>query len=188
MIQLQRFVFDTTKDRTIKLKDRVTFNHKLDMWPYMALDARHSLNQSDCQFELKGVITHIGNTANRGHYISFVKHDQAIADNTGETPNWREFNDAVVNGFDPDDKHNGANTRWFGRTKEENKTDSANNEHAYLLVYHQCTPQTSKALRQLHPQQLNNDLNTEVHETRNFKTCIVSHSPIDFFQCCIIYI
>jgi ubiquitin carboxyl-terminal hydrolase 9/24 len=54
-------------------------------------DPNLTKEQANCQYELTGIICHIGN-GEMGHYMSYSK---------GKEGKWLEFNDSIVNNFNP---------------------------------------------------------------------------------------
>ena len=64
------------------------FNVKINFDIYLNLSNYIELQNTGCQYELIGVITHIGESGKEGHFIAFCKeywHNQ-----------WLKFNDNIV--------------------------------------------------------------------------------------------
>ena len=64
------------------------FKVKLNFTPFLDLKNYIELNNTGCQYELIGVITHIGESSMSGHFIAYCKEYW--------TNNWLKFNDAMV--------------------------------------------------------------------------------------------
>ena len=64
------------------------------------------------QYYLKGVVVHNG-TSDSGHYYTFIKDREG---NKDDSASWYEFNDTLVNHFDPNDipaeTFGGENVNW----------------------------------------------------------------------------
>ena len=65
------------------------FKVKLNFTQTLNLDKYIELNETGCQYELIGVITHIGESSMSGHFIAYCKEYW--------TNTWLKFNDAMVN-------------------------------------------------------------------------------------------
>ena len=65
------------------------FKVKLNFTPALDLTNYIELNNTGCQYELIGVITHIGESSMSGHFIAYCKEYW--------TNTWLKFNDAMVN-------------------------------------------------------------------------------------------
>jgi len=94
-LQLNRFDYDYTTWRRIKLNNKVTFPQNLDMTQFFSNDDENESNrpsssnpdQKRHQYELFSVMIHSGG-AEGGHYFAFVKSFQS--------GKWYKFNDASV--------------------------------------------------------------------------------------------
>jgi len=97
IFKLPRIKNDQTKNNDI-----ITFNEKLDLYNYIE---RENINDKlkikyKCNFNLYGVISHIGNNINQGHYYSSVKNnDEWIRYNDDKVSN-ENLNDLINNSKD----------------------------------------------------------------------------------------
>jgi hypothetical protein len=135
----------------VKVNARATFPRKLDMFPYTS--GKLDFQESDCEYELVGVIVHRSDAVGGGgHFISFVR------DMDDRSDVWHEFDDAKVLQFDPNHHDKGLDARCFGGKYAEHETPSwwdapsrhggAKTENAFLLLYRQCQ---ISAVRQYSP-------------------------------------
>ena len=74
------------RGKGIQFKVKINFYEKLDLSNYI------ELQQTGTQYELIGVITHLGESGMGGHFIAYCKD---LWDNT-----WYEYNDAIVSPVD----------------------------------------------------------------------------------------
>ncbi len=127
MIQLSRFTYDCELHHIVKLNNRVTFDRRLDMYPFTVTNIKEEEDTSDQQpaqimiergdyeYELMGIINHSG-TANGGHYVAIINNDwNASGADGGTTNNWVVLDDSVVYDFDPDDEEQGFDAQCFTR-------------------------------------------------------------------------
>ena len=110
---LRRFEFDYKEMLRKKLEDRFEFGADLDLKQYCSEQLSRGAANEYFQFELQGVVVHIGK-ADKGHYISLVKGEEG----------WIEFNDSLASqlgssGFE----------KAFGGGRKKNQPC------AYLLIY-----------------------------------------------------
>jgi hypothetical protein len=150
-----RFELNYETMQKVKLNDQFDFPFTLNMFPYTregldtgkkpkAADAKASdskqsapLNEeSNCQYELTGVVVHTG-VADGGHYYSYIK--ERFGD--GRYGDWFEFNDSEVRPFSADSIANNC----FGGIKMTEIYDEKSGKkvtlplpkenNAYLLFY-----------------------------------------------------
>ncbi|OQR84216.1 ubiquitin-specific protease [Achlya hypogyna] len=130
VFHLKRFEFDYETMQQIKLHDRFEFPTELDMRRYTKEGQAHRRNDDDpaawrapeyYAYELTGTIVHVG-TAQSGHYYSFLRDPAGW---------WFEFNDTVVEPFDPARLP----TECFGKPEDGPKTRSA-----FMLLYTRKAP------------------------------------------------
>lgn len=97
IFHLKRFDFSVRSLERRKINDYFAFPSKIDMQPYTVeyLNDPSQTVEPD-MFELVGVLVHSG-TAESGHYYSFIRERPS----TGNVESWVEFNDDVVNSWDP---------------------------------------------------------------------------------------
>lgn len=111
------------------------------------------------QYELRGVIAHMG-TANSGHYYSFIKirddprSGGAAGDASAKARGWYEFNDRLVRRFDPEN----IPSECFGGEDEVQTGTTASGQpiketqarvaNAYMVVYDRVrTPAAAAGVR-----------------------------------------
>lgn len=115
IIHLQRICFNYDTFQNEKVNSRWEFPQQLNVYPYTAQKEHGVANSDDFEYQLKGIVVHIG-SAEYGHYFSFIKCDTQ----------WLEFNDERVKEFDPKD----IETECFGGEHWRRE-----NQSAYLLLY-----------------------------------------------------
>jgi ubiquitin carboxyl-terminal hydrolase 34 len=150
IIHLKRFEFDFESMRRTKLNDHCEFPTRLSLEPYTkeglhrreqqqagkAVEPLHPL--SYYEYELSGILVHTG-TAESGHYYSFIKE-------RGANGRWYQFNDVLVEPFDPAD----IPAQCFGGYESVQSWDSAQGKrvtrnqqrpnNAYMLFYSKVEP------------------------------------------------
>ncbi|GAB1320503.1 USP domain-containing protein [Madurella fahalii] len=97
IFHLKRFDFNLRTLHRSKINDYFAFPTKIDMRPY-TIDhlSNPAKDKSEDIFELVGILVHSG-TADSGHYYSYVRERPTA----NETQTWVEFNDDIVNSWDP---------------------------------------------------------------------------------------
>ncbi|ORY59104.1 uncharacterized protein BCR38DRAFT_488847 [Pseudomassariella vexata] len=97
IFHLKRFDFNLRTLQRNKINDYFRFPNQIDMQPYTVehLSDPSGTAEPDV-FELVGVLVHSGN-AESGHYYSFIRERPS----TSAAETWVEFNDDVVNSWDP---------------------------------------------------------------------------------------
>jgi ubiquitin carboxyl-terminal hydrolase 34 len=96
IIHLQRIVFNLDTFINEKITTKHEFPMDLNIYPYTLehfdreeSSQEHPQDLSQFEYELTGIIIHIGN-AESGHYISYIKT---------EDNRWLQFNDSLVSLF-----------------------------------------------------------------------------------------
>jgi hypothetical protein len=149
VLQLCRFVYNPITQQTEKLNNRMAFGKELNMWQYINDDLKAQTIQSDCEYELMGVVFHRGGAF--GHYTSFVK-------DTWETSEvddiWYEIDDTVVKQYNVDSKIHGLDALLFGGSYasddtqrfwwDEESEDTEKTGSAYMLLYRLRTLATAE--------------------------------------------
>lgn len=79
-IQLKRFQY--SENKTIKICDKINYSTLLNLNPYIDVSIQ---NQGLFNYELDGIILHIG-SANNGHYYAYQKHNNE----------WFNFDDNII--------------------------------------------------------------------------------------------
>ena len=94
MIHLKRFTFNYVSMQRIKLDSVFTFQRQLDMSAFVP---DSTAADSDLQYELYGILIHVG-TARGGHYFAYIKDlYEAREDESSEGDNsWYVFDDSTV--------------------------------------------------------------------------------------------
>jgi ubiquitin carboxyl-terminal hydrolase 8 len=100
----------TATEDSVIMKQNEGAKHLKDMKSDCAMNGPYKYNAY-------GVIRHIGQTLQSGHYISMVKDSSRGC--------WRQFNDDKVSDFDPDGLRTG---------------DRLQNEQAYIIFYERVSP------------------------------------------------
>ena len=157
IVHLKRFEFNFDTMRKVKLNDHCEFPNELTMEPYtkeglakkeneIAIkEGKEVPNQSiedhppeHYKYKLAGILVHRG-VSDSGHYYSFIKQRGT------ENPKWLEFNDELVQLFDPEN----IASECFGGTEnlssllqESSSMRSMNtmsqivrSRNAYMLIY-----------------------------------------------------
>eukprot|EP00475_Leptophrys_vorax_P012579 TRINITY_DN19009_c0_g2_i1.p1 TRINITY_DN19009_c0_g2~~TRINITY_DN19009_c0_g2_i1.p1 ORF type:complete len:1252 (+),score=358.88 TRINITY_DN19009_c0_g2_i1:211-3756(+) len=160
ILQLKRFDFNFETMQRQKLNNYLSFPMMLDLKPYTIDAVNQSLEvppetksdakdddspaienpsvDSDCLYELVGVLVHRGGTES-GHYYSFIK-DRFPKSSTYNQ--WFSFDDSRIEAFDLNELPNAA----FGGTEKikvqaskyslrEEEIDMEKERNAYLLLY-----------------------------------------------------
>ena len=118
-IQLSRFSFDYSRGVPIKHNHRVEFPTELDISKYTEDPS------APCNYKLRGVLVHLGASANSGHYYSIIKSSE-------DEETYLKFNDNHVSVADALDDE------CFGGERPPNSGKFAGHEknwNAYLLFY-----------------------------------------------------
>ena len=111
---IKRFEYDGGKMVKVKINERFEFSEEINLTQFT--DRESGYNLSNCNYQLKGVINHIG-TSDHGHYISCVK-----IDNT----EWVEFNDSRVSKI---------TRKKLFKTSFGSFQGLSNTSSAYILIY-----------------------------------------------------
>lgn len=69
-VQLKRFEYSRVSSQFGKIDDKVAFQEKLNLMPWMS-DKDVPLEQ--CSYSLRGIVVHHGSGCRSGHYVAFVK-------------------------------------------------------------------------------------------------------------------
>lgn len=150
ILHLKRFEFDYSTMRQEKINTFCSFPFELDLAPYMREtlarnEAKEGANMDDIpnrpqsyyEYELSGVIVHVG-SCNSGHYYSFIKEKVPLQ---GDKQRWFEFNDSTVSPFDLDRLEQecfGGDyiANVYDKDKDQYvKTTKTRSNNAYILVY-----------------------------------------------------
>jgi uncharacterized UBP type Zn finger protein len=83
-IQLSRFSFDYSRGVPLKHNHRVAFEQVMDLAKYTETPA------VACKYRLRGVLVHLGPSANQGHYYSIIRSDE------GDGSTFLKYNDNHV--------------------------------------------------------------------------------------------
>lgn len=161
IIAMKRFEFDYESMVKVKVNDYCEFPTKINLEAFTQQGLRKAEkakkgddsqeNESEnpetkeyptsyFEYKLSGIVIHIG-TADMGHYYSLIQ-DRELPD-VQEEKKWYEFNDTIVQRFDPKDipsEAYGGEEKWRyyssdslgGNIKEKIK-------NAYLLIYERVT-------------------------------------------------
>ncbi|RYG42472.1 hypothetical protein EON68_01760, partial [archaeon] len=166
MVHLNRFEFDYDSMQQAKLNDHFSFPRHLNMWPYtvhgrtdsVAAGTDDVLGAEAYQYELVGVVIHMG-TAVGGHYYSYIRE----RDEAGAGSRWFEFNDSLVSPWEGSDAaferdcFGGVETYTTGGTKHMSyaggvarqyttpvyKSERARVANAFCLFYERVKPKAA---------------------------------------------
>jgi len=140
--QLSRFSFDYSRGVATKHNHRVEFPEELDVSKYTENpEGDGSLPPEECTYRLRGILVHLGPSANQGHYYSIIKEGD-LSD--PETP-FLKFNDNHVSVADSieDECFGGEQTYqrkdYYGQVMKGEK-----NWNAYLLFYERVASATKE--------------------------------------------
>ena len=167
LIVLKRFEFNLETLAKVKVNDYCEFPHELDMKDFTQEGQAYKeltkeigsgkLSEEDLteeqkkllhkkipkeyySYTLKGIIVHKGHV-DGGHYYSFImdRENEEIP----EEKRWVEFNDTIVNPFDPKDIPEEAfggfeNDGYYVNGKKESQKEKTHN--AYVLIYERVVP------------------------------------------------
>lgn len=153
IVHLKRFEFDLETMKRIKLNDSCQFPMILDMEPYTkeglakkegtSLEDLPQRDESYYKYELAGILVHTG-TADYGHYYSFIR--ERLPKVAGEACKWYQFNDTLVEPFDPEEIpktcFGGADTvtEWDEVAGKHVPKWRAKTYNAYMLFYQRVKP------------------------------------------------
>eukprot|EP00939_MAST-03C_sp_MAST-3C-sp1_P002750 g2750.t1 len=134
VLNLVRFigVWRDNAMRYSKNKDKCRFPRLLDMSPYLIQTfEKDAKDRVSSHFRLHGVIVHMGESANSGHYFSFAEARERVVDAVETTTvstqfPWWEFNDHSVKSVEPPGSEEFARNCFGG---DGTKTQ------AYILIY-----------------------------------------------------
>ncbi|KAK7940914.1 ubiquitin c-terminal hydrolase [Apiospora aurea] len=130
IFHLKRFDFNLRTLQRSKINDYFPFPSKIDMQPYTI---EHLSNPSDKAepdtFELVGVLVHSG-TAESGHYYSYIRERPST-----NTAPWVEFNDDLVDTWDPSLMASACFGGQDYRSHFDNGHVYEKNYSAYMLFY-----------------------------------------------------
>lgn len=139
-ICLKRFHWDWSTGERIKINSRFDFPQILNMKPYVHVDTEIKDERAYFEFELSGVIVHMGGPSS-GHYYSFAKSE--------EDDEWVELNDSKTSSFDSDN----IKTECFGGSRMVQEYSAvmgrtitrevSNTSNAFMLVYKRIRPLNS---------------------------------------------
>ncbi|KAL7275754.1 hypothetical protein RUND412_001304 [Rhizina undulata] len=145
ILHLKRFEFDLQTMHRSKINDSFEFPTILDMKPYTMehLSRRDDNNDSSYTpdlFELVGVLVHSG-TAESGHYYSYIRNRLSPSN----CPEWLEFNDSEVNGFDPSTIPNACYGGVDARDTISQQFGANKPYSAYMLFYERSSNLAGKS-------------------------------------------
>ena len=133
IIHLQRIDLNFETFVNEKLTNKHEFPMNFNMYPY-TLDYYEKEQQNDpnlnkenpsYQYELTGIICHIGN-AEHGHYMSYIKNSDG---------KWFEMNDSIINTFNPSNIESECFGGSFTYDDEYDWEKRENSKSAYVLIY-----------------------------------------------------
>ena len=133
IIHLQRIDLNFQTFINQKLTSKHEFPMNFNIYPY-TLDYYNKEQENDpnlvkehpnYQYELTGIICHIGN-AEQGHYISYIKN------NDGK---WFQYNDSMINTFNPNNIESQCFGGSFTYDDEYDWEKRENSKSAYILMY-----------------------------------------------------
>jgi len=132
-VQLSRFSFDYSRGLPIKHNHRVEFPEVLDVTKYC-----EKPELGGAEYRLRGILVHMGPSANQGHYYSIIKE----GDLRDPDSSWLKYNDSHVSPVDSieDECFGGEHT---ARREALISHSSEKNWNAYLLFYESCEPLTA---------------------------------------------
>ncbi|KAI1340566.1 ubiquitin carboxyl-terminal hydrolase [Xylariaceae sp. FL0016] len=131
IFHLKRFDFNLRTLQRSKINDYFSFPDTIDMQPYTIEHLSDPLGNTESDlFELVGILVHSG-TAETGHYYSFIRERPSPHSGTS----WIEFNDEVVQGWDPSQMEHAC----FGGSEFRPAYDAGGSYEkvysAYMLLY-----------------------------------------------------
>lgn len=133
IFHLKRFDFDFNDFSRKKVNEHFAFPDSIDIGLYNVehLSDPSKPHQED-YFDLVGVVVHFGNCEN-GHYYSYIRKRPDPSD--GDSPVWLNFNDELVDPFDPAEIPQKA----FGGLTDNSYTRQYKMYSAYMLFYQRRT-------------------------------------------------
>jgi hypothetical protein len=132
ILHLKRIDFNMDTFINEKITNKHEFPTAFNLYPY-SLDYFEKEQLPDppakdnplYQYDLTGIICHIGN-AEMGHYISYIKN---------EDNKWFEFNDSLVNTFNPTNIETECYGGSFTYDDDYDWDKRENSKSAYILIY-----------------------------------------------------
>ena len=122
-LHLNRFEYDYTYNRIVKVGDKFEFPKEIDLSPFLAKDA--NCEKSNL-YQLFGVLVHSGGVGS-GHYYAFLR--------TTTEPQWFEFNDSNVyratENKSIDDNFGGSQTSSYSSSSYSSSTYTYGNYNNY---------------------------------------------------------
>eukprot|EP01039_Chlorochromonas_danica_P010158 gene10158-11241_t len=106
-----RFRYDRAHHRKIKLHNRFSFPHRLDMSPFLRREEEDGgggeggSGAEEYHYRLSGVTIHRGRTAHSGHYYALIRDRSQDGQQSGESreeEHWHVFDDDCQQSFDVD--------------------------------------------------------------------------------------